>query len=248
VTEQQARSPRRRLVIGTTILACAVGLVGIANVEVTTKQGLNYEVSTHRLPLYLKMLQFMDRSAQYQQIAEEVTRGSTSDAERVLKVFDWTRRHIKWTPDGWPIVDDHVLNIIIRGHGVNDQQADVFTTLTTYAGVPAFWSRVPLDHELPGVLLAFARVDDRWRVFDVALGVVFRTPAGGLAALDDIAVNPAIIPESVRMRPVEQVTYSQILRTASMPPVPRTLRAELQMPVPRVLYEMKAAIGFETKE
>ena len=239
---------RRRWLIGTAVVASAFGLVGIASVEVTTKQGLNYEVSTHRLPLYLKMLQFVDRSEQYEQIAEEVASGSGSDAERVLKVFDWTRRHIKWTPDGWPIVDDHVLNIIIRGHGVNDQQADVFATLTTYAGVPAFWSRVPLDRGLPGVLLAFARVDDRWRVFDVAQGIVFRTPGGELATLDDIAAKPDIIPESVRMRPVEQSTYGEIVRTAPMPPVPQTLRAELQMPVPRFLYEVKAAVGLETKE
>ena len=239
---------RRWLLIGTALLASGLGLVGIASVEVTTKQGLNYEVSTHRLPLYLKMLQFVDRSEQYEQIAEEVTGGSSSDAERVLKVFDWTRRHIKWTPDGWPIVDDHVLNIIIRGHGVNDQQADVFATLTTYAGVPAFWSRVPLDRDRPGVLLAFAHVDDRWRVFDVAQGIVFRTPAGDLATLDDIAANPDIIPESVRTRPVEQVTYGDVLRTASMPPVPRILRAELQMPVARLLYEMQAAVGLETNE
>ena len=60
---------------------------------------------------------------------------------RVLAVFDWTARRIQPTPEGWPVVDDHILNIIIRGYGMTDQRADVFATLTTYAGVPAFWQR-----------------------------------------------------------------------------------------------------------
>jgi hypothetical protein len=231
----------RRLAAAVTV----VGLIGVANLEVTTRQGLNFEVSTHRLPLYLKAVQFIERSEEYQQIAEEVTHEATSDPDRVLKVFDWTRRRLRLTPEGWPIVDDHVLNIIIRGHAVNDQYADVFATIATYAGVPAFWSKVPFQRR-PGVILSFALVEGRWRVFDVANGVVFRTPAGDLATLADIAAHPDIIPRTVGAIDINGVSYADVVARASMPPVPNPLRAELQMPSLRLWHEMKVAAGLET--
>jgi hypothetical protein len=235
---------RRRIYLRLAAVAAIVGVIGAANLEVTTKQGLNFEVSTHRLPLYLKAVQFIERSAEYQQIAAEVTASATSDADRVLKVFEWTRRRLRPTPEGWPIVDDHILNIIIRGHAVNDQYADVFATIATYGGVLAFWSKVPLERR-PGVILSFALVEGRWRVLDVANGVVFRTPAGDLATLADIAARPDIIPTTVGAIDVNGVSYADVVARASMPPVPDPLRAELQMPSIRLWHEMKVIAGLE---
>jgi hypothetical protein len=227
------------------VLAGLVALAGILSLPVTTRQGVNYDVTTYRLPLYLTALEFVDRSAQYRQIAAEITRGATSDEARALKVFEWTRRQIRTTPQGWPVVDDHILNIIIRGHGTGDQQADVFATLATYAGVPAFWRCVPPDHQRPGIILSFARVAGRWRVFDVAAGIAFRTPAGDLATLDELSGHAELVPVAVRLLEIEDVPYADIVTRAPMPVVPHPLRAELQMPLPRVWHEMKAAVGFE---
>ncbi len=227
-------------------LIAVIGLVGVANVDVTTKQGVNFEVSTHRLPLYLKVLQFIDRSFQYQQIANEITRGAVSDADRTLRIFEWTRRTIRPTPAEWPVVDDHILNIIIRGHGVNDQQADVFTTLCTYAGVPAFWAKVRAVRGGAGVIMSFARVDGRWRVFDVFDGIVFHTGAGELATMDDLRGHAELVPEAARSLDVEGVPYTEIVTKASTPPVPSPLRAELQMPSARVWYQLKVAVRLES--
>src|SRR5579862_2383634 len=122
---------RPRRLLGVALVVLAVGLVGVANVKVTTRQGVNYDVTSRRIPLYLKTLELIDRSVQYQQIADGIARGASTDSDRALRVFDWTRTQIRATPDGWPVVDDHVLNVIIRGYGVSDQQADVFATLAT---------------------------------------------------------------------------------------------------------------------
>jgi hypothetical protein len=209
---------------------------------------VNAEVSTHRLPLYLKSLEFVERSAQYRHIAGEIGDGAMADTDRVVRVFEWTRRHIRQTPDDWPVVDDHILNIVIRGYGTNDQQADVFTTLASYAGVPAFWAKVPATPGQPHLLLSFARVDGRWRVFDVASGVAFRTGRGALATLDDIHADPALIPAEVRALPVGAQTYSDVMAHAAMPSVPHPLRAELQMPMPRLWHELRAAVHLEPHE
>lgn len=236
-------SQRRRLFKLASLVA-VVALVGAVSLEVTTKQGLNYEVSTHRIPLYLKALQFIDRSVQYRQISQEVTRNAVSDEDRALRVFEWTRRHIKPTPPGWPIVDDHILNIVIRGYGMNDQQADVFATLATYAGVPAFWAKVPGERAGKGVILSFARVDGRWRVFDVSAGIIFRDAAGELATMADLKGHSELVPALAQSTDVGGVPYAEVVTTASLPPVPDPLRAEMQMPSARLWHELKVVLRF----
>lgn len=240
---------RATLLRAAVVLLMVVAAYALLTATVTTRQGLNYEVTAHRIPLYLKALQFVDRDAQYGQIAGEITAGAASDEERVVRVFEWTARHIRTTPDGWPVVDDHILNIIIRGHGVTDQKADVFATLATYAGVPAFWGKVRAGESGPAALLSFARVEGRWRVLDVANGVVFRTAAGDMATLEDVRVQPDIVPESLAALTSEDGTpYRDILVRGAMPPVPSPLRAELQMPSRRLWHELKATVGLDSSE
>lgn len=246
MSELRARASRRWRRLGLALLVTALTVVGVAHLEVTTKQGVNFEVTTHRMPLYVKALQFINRSVQYEQIADEVTEGAVSDADRALKVFDWTRRQIKPTPKDWTILDDHILHIIIRGHGVNDQQADVFATLATYSGVPAFWTKVRLQPEGPGVILSFALVDGRWRVFDVFAGIAFRDDTGKLATMDGLRGRPDLVPASMRTVLVEGLAYEDIVTRASMPAIPETLRAELQMPTARLWYQVKVALRLES--
>jgi hypothetical protein len=217
-------------------MVVSVALV-FANLPVTTKQGVNFEVSSHRLPLYLKAFEFLDRNAQYRQLAAEITHGIDSDEKRALAVYDWTTRRIQPAPEGWPIVDDHILNIIIRGYGVSDQRADVFATLSTYAGVSAFWQKVDAPGTEDGVILTFVRVDGRWVVMDVANGFVFRNVRGELASAEDIAADRAVIPARVETLTIGSTPYSQVLNQLRTPPIPRALRAELQMPGRRLWDE-----------
>lgn len=235
---------RRRFVAAVSIAGVVIGLGVVAHLPVTTKQGVNYEVSTHRLPLYVKGLQFIDRDVQYQQLAAEVAGSAPSDEARLLAIFEWTRRNIRPTPDGWPVVDDHILNIVIRGHGVRDQQADVFAMLATYAGVPAFWSRMELPSAPDSLILAFARVKERWVVLDIANGLVFRNVDGGLATAEELAAGQCVSPELNGLK-IGTSPYLHFLEQLRTPPVPKPLRAELQMLGPRLWYEAKRAVGFE---
>ena len=189
---------RRSQLVGVGLVTLLAGLVMVANLSVTTLQGVNFEVTTHRLPLYVKTIEFLDRHVQYRQLADEITRGVVTDEGRILAVFNWTTRNIRPTPDGWPVVDDHILNIVIRGHGLADQRADVFATITTYAGVRTFWYKVRAPGAKGGLILSFARLGERWVVIDVAHGFVFRTAGGAMATAEDIAANPALLPADAR--------------------------------------------------
>jgi len=227
----------RRWSAALAFVIAGVVVIGVASLDVTTKQGVNFEVSTHRLPLYLKALQFVERSAEYRRVAQEVVADATSDSERALKVFEWTRRRIRPTPPEWPVVDDHILNIIIRGHGLGDQHADVFATLATYGGVPAFWTKLP-ESARAGLIVSFARIDGRWRVFDVFNGVVFRTANGDLATMADLKGREDLVPAAVRSLDIAGLRYADIVTTSPMPEVPKPLRAELQMPLARLRHEV----------
>lgn len=236
---------RRSQLVGVGLVTLLAGLLVVANASVTTKKGVNFEVTTHRLPLYVKTIEFLDRHAQYRQLADEITRGVVTDEGRILAVFNWTTRNIRPTPDGWPVVDDHILNIVIRGHGLADQRADVFATIASYAGVPSFWCKVDAPGTKDGLILSFARLGGRWVVIDVDHGFVFRTAGGAMATAEDIAVNPALLPADARSLMVGSTPYRLVFDSLRTPPIPRLLRAELQMPWPRLWYETRRTVGLE---
>lgn len=243
------KPPARRHTLRTvlwTLSAVVVTVMLAGSVTVTTRQGVNFDVTEHRLPLYLKTFEFMDRDAQYRQIANEITRGAASDESRMTAVLAWTSRRIQPTPEHWAVVDDHILNIIIRGHGTSDQRADVFATLLTYAGVPAFWQRIDAPNTHDGVILTFVHVDGRWVVVDVANGFVFRNDRGQLAAAGEFASGRVVMPPEAGHIAVGATPYAQILAQVRMPVVPRTLRAELQMPWPRIWHSARTAVGLES--
>jgi hypothetical protein len=245
MTTELARVRRRYRAAALLLVLLGAGLVLVANVPVVSKQGVNFGVSEHRMPLYLKAFEFLDRDAQYRQLANEITHEASSDRERVLVLFDWTARRIQPAPEGWPIVDDHILNIIIRGYGTNDQRADVFATLTTYAGVPAFWRKVVAPGTHDGVVLTFVRVEGRWVVMDIANGFIFRNARGELASAEDVAANRSLVPAAAGSIMMGSTPYSQAFEQLRTPATPRPLRAELQMPWPRLWDQAKRAVGYE---
>lgn len=225
---------RRKLVVRALLIA-GLGLGAVwmlAMVRATTRQAVDFHTTVKKIPLYAKAIAFVHRDVEYRLLAREITAGLTSEPERVLAVFEWTRQHIRQTPTDWPVVDDHVWHIIIRGHGLADQMADVFTTLSTYAGVPAFWKQGL-------VILSFARVEGRWRMFDVANGLVFTDAQGHLADVHELFSYPQLIRMTSGSRTVGHLPYDQYVvrfRPFHLPPV---LRAEQQMTLPRLLFEAR---------
>ncbi len=204
----------------------------IATLPSTTRQGVNSRLSISTLPLYVKVIDFLHRHAHYQLLAEAITRGCRSDEERALAIFAWTRRNIRETPKGWPVIDDHVLDIIIRGYGANDQMADVFTTLASYAGLPAFWRQ-------RDVALAFVQTEGRWRMFDVQYGLIFTDADGQLAEVNALLEDPALIKQAAGSLTVNGRSYEQCVARMGPFRVPAVLRGRLHMPLPRLLFEAK---------
>ena len=220
------------------------GAVVLTTSQVTTRQGVNFHVSTRRIPLHVKAVDFLHRHWQYRLLAREITRDCTTDQARALAVLAWTREHIKPTPAGWPVVDDHILHIIIRGYGESDQMADVFATLATYAGVDAFWKAcVRRQGELAGTVLSFARIDGRWTAFDVERGVVFTASTGRLASVEELAAHPDWVTASAAEVRTRRPPYESLFAKLVPFAPPHPLRAQEQMPWPRCWHAVQRVVG-----
>jgi hypothetical protein len=228
------------------VLVTAVfGIVALALVPAETRQGVNGVVATHHLPLYAKALDFVQRDSMYGRLASRIVAEDASAEQKALTVFDWTVKNIRNSPPELPVVDDHISHIIIRGYGDPDQKADVFTTLLTYADVPAYWFWLGKG---PYLIVSLAWVDGRWRAFDVHNGIVFRTGAGALASVEDLAADPALVSAVAGDRTWGSRPYRSYFDGFQPPVAPDLLRAEVQMVWPRALYPLIRLVGLGRRE
>ena len=242
MTQPASTGLRRRRVPAGLVAGCLIigGAAWVMAHPAMTRQGVNYRVTAHAIPWHIKALEFYLRDAHYRRLASEITHGSATSEARALAILRWTRERIRPTPDGWPVIDDHIDHIIIRGHGEDDQIADVFTTLATYAGLPAFWKIVRARAGDQVLVLAFVRVDGRWTVWDVRRGFVFTRADGTLASIEELRTTPALVAAVAGTATYARQAYRVYVEDGLVSfAVPSMLRAHQQMPWRRALYEIQ---------
>lgn len=212
----------------------------ILNVNVTTRQGVNYQLYTIKIPLYLKILDFFDRHYNYRLLVKRIAKGAVTDEERLMRIFEWTHANIRKVPEGFPVIDDHVWHIIIRGYGARDQSSDVFTTLCNYAGINAFFFNVYLRDGAKKRVFSFARLSGRWYIFDPYSGIYFKDAYGKMVDVDTIRAKGAWQIEGVGEVP--EINYVAYLD--NLPPIsdPGFARPNLQSPLRRILYQISKGL------
>lgn len=210
------------------------------NTKVTTRQGIDYQLSTVRIPLYLKLIDFFDRHYNYKELVRRIYNGNDAkvDEEQIKKIFEWTYKNIRKVPEGFPVVDDHVWHIIIRGYGVNDQASDVFTTLCNYAGTDAFFCWIKATNQAHRIPLSFVKIKGRWNVFDPYNGNYFKNTKGDLAAIEEIIKGDWLI-ESIDSSNAPDVNYAQYLKNLIVIKDVNLTRANIQSPFNRLKFEIK---------
>lgn len=223
------------------ILAIVVAIVAAALWPVSTRQGVDFVVNTRPLPLYVKVLEFVDRDASYRALVAQVTADATGEESRARALLSWTRDNIRPMPPGFPVIDDHVWHIIVRGYGTDEQRDDVFTTLTTYAGIPGYW--FVLRQAGRRLTVSAVKIRGAWRLFDVSRGLVFRDADNDLATLDAIAQRPALVATAAAGLMHNDRPYAAYFGDFRPPAPPSPLRGELQMPGPRLVFEARRAVG-----
>lgn len=220
--------------------------MAIALVPTETRQGVDFSQYTFTLPLYEKAVDFVQRDLSYARLVERLVSEDEPAESRALTLFDWTRENIRDVPAGFPIVDDHVSHIIIRGYGQEDQKADVFTTLTTYAGLPGTMGFS--DPPSPRLVLSYIWIDGRWTVFDVENEIVFRNRSGGLASVEEVTDDPWVLESVAANRVYLGKPYASYFVDYRAPNPQDVVRAELQMLWPRASYRLKRILGLGRRE
>ncbi|UCB56960.1 MAG: transglutaminase domain-containing protein [Candidatus Omnitrophota bacterium] len=218
------------------IIVFIAGLIAVFNVDVNTRQGVNYKWHTIKIPLGLKILDFFDRHYNYKVLVKRIIKDSKNDTERALKIFEWTYKNIRRTPEDFPVIDDHVWHIIVRGYGVKDQYSDVFTTLCNYAGIEAFYTCIRSSSQKQKIALSFLKIEGKWSVFDPYRGIYFKNKDGDFASVEEIK-SGAISMESLGGKP--DIDYAVYF--CNLPSVKNAglNRANIQSPLNRLLYELK---------
>ncbi|TAN62098.1 hypothetical protein EPN16_02275 [bacterium] len=220
------------------LLIPAAGILFLLNVNVTIRQGINGVVKDVRMPLYLKLLDFFDRHYNYLNLARAITHNADSEMDRAFKLFSWTIANIRKVPEGFPVVDDHVWHIIVRGYGASDQSQDVFTTLCNYSGLRSFFGLV---YERPGAgkrkAFSFVKIDGDWRVFDAHAGVYFVDSRGKLSSISQISSGDWQVKNTFGNK--TRTDYETYM--ANLEGINDTgfRRANIQSPVKRLLFEIK---------
>ncbi|MBN2452688.1 MAG: transglutaminase domain-containing protein [Candidatus Omnitrophica bacterium] len=236
----------KRIILALILLSAVILAV---NIPTHIQVGVSGQYRIIRMPFYAKWTQFLARHYEYGRLSREITAGCRTDEEKVLAIFKWVRAHLKDVPAGMPVCDDHVLYIIIRGYATPGQFQDVFTTLCAYAGIPAFFDRVYDESHENRYILSFVRLSGKLRVFDAYRGIYFRTGSREIAATDDIVRDRSIVDsKDTGTVLVNGAPYKEFFHDLSGVSEPQTIRPRKQMPLPRIVFEIKQAVGIEREE
>ncbi len=173
------------------IVICGfIALFLLLNVETSTRQSINYQNRVFKIPLYLKISNFLDRHYNYKWLVDKILHDQKEESEKAKAIFHWTVSHIKSQPPELDIVDDHVWHIIVRGYGVADQAADVYATLSNYAGLKAFIlslkgssGSISIPNHIP---LSAVYFDGAWHLSDPYNHVQFENGEGRWATIKEI--------------------------------------------------------------
>jgi hypothetical protein len=188
------------VVVGVLLLMLVKGAL---SQSVVTYKGINYQVSEQSLPRYLKILAFFYRHYEYQNLANHLVGQVSDHNEKIEILFKWVQQHIRPVPEGYPVIDDHIWDIIVRGYGTQDQAADVLAVLSAYSGIPAHFYMLYAPETSQGIGIAFIqRIEGGYGSFDPRADIILRHTDGRLLSIEEIREQPALVEQMTEGRVV----------------------------------------------
>lgn len=241
------RNIRRKTAwISGVFLFCATALLLILNMETTTRQSINYQVWELKIPLYLKLSNFMDRHWNYHWLVKRIVQNRMDENQKTKAIFRWTLEHIADQPSQLDIVDDHVWNIIVRGYGTEDQSTDVFATLCNYAGLKAviISCDAPKGKVPARIWLSAIYFNNSWRICDISRGIEFKNREGQWATVAEVLAGVGKAEHNTGsphkgMAVLDYPSYFQALKTIDFDKLYRINRSTIQKPFARFLYFLR---------
>ena len=99
--------------------------------ETSRSIGINYEIYEYKIPVYVKLFDFMQRHFNYKYIVYDINKDYKDDKNKVINLSKWIFKNIKkfTSSDNIDIVDHHPLTILERRLGKKDQFSDILSVL-----------------------------------------------------------------------------------------------------------------------
>jgi TolA-binding protein len=138
------------------------------------------------------------REVSYQYLADRLTSGASSDAERAVRLFDFVHGQVNVV--GAPVVDDNPWNDLVRGIGWCDQQSWDLATLLSKQGIHARFAMLRTASGVSPHTVAEVKLGERWALFDPLNGLYYRKPDGTFATLEEVTGEPALIAQESKIR------------------------------------------------
>lgn len=234
------KKKNRHFIKASLFTAILLTVAFILNLRVSYYQAINYNVRIVRIPLYLKIIDLFSRHYHYRELVQEITAASKDEEEKAIALFKWIYRNIRKVPADFPVIDDHLWHIIIRGYGTDDQSADVFSTLCNYAGIESFfaWPDLLTKEENKKICLSFVKLKGKWCIFDPYRGVYFTDKDGKPAGIEAIKNNVYFLQCLTVMPAIDYSDYLQGLISININN-PGLRKSNIQSPLTRLLFEIQ---------
>jgi len=219
-------------------LSLVIGLVYLLNLEVIYQRGINNQVHTVRVPLYLKTIDFFSRHYNYKHLAKQIIGNEKGKEKRALRLLEWTFHNLKKQPESLPIVDDHVWHIIVRGYGINDQFSDVLATLCNYAGMDSFFNVYSsADHKKHTYFTSININGKDWTFMDPYRGVYFVNEKGRLASIKEMKLGNYSI-SRVQGADLDPFDYQAVFQNVKRMEKLGLSRSSIQSPLNRLMFQL----------
>lgn len=142
----------------------------------------------------------------YETIANRLKPGTHSDEEWSLRLLDYVHRNV-FIPSNATVIDQEPLDMLARGIGWCDQQANLLMYIAARAGMDARLIFLKLASGVSPHSVTEIMNDDAWRVFDPYCGITFRNPyTGQLATRQDLIAQPYLITQHPKAVAITQVS------------------------------------------
>ena len=235
-------NPRRQSLrwLVAAMAACLVGVIAAWPVE--TRSGVDYEWSSRRILLFEKVVDFVSRDLQTRRLVDDILVEISGEQEQVVAIFDWVGSHVRPVPEGFPIVDDHVLHIIIRGYGARDQRTEAFSLLASYAGMRSAAAVLKSPTGNAEIIVALVEIGERVYVFDVVNEIIFLDRSGTLVDVEQLMANPELVSSAAPERRIRDVPYEGFYESVAQAR-PNFSRMEMQKPWGRLRSEVSKLLG-----
>jgi hypothetical protein len=175
------------------VLLLAAAVVTL-NYPLTEEGTIGGEPYAKKMPLYVKACGLVYREWMYKDLAREITAGCKGDLAKVIAIFDWVANNIMPDiPPGLKAVDDYSYNAVIRQYGTKEQVNEVFAILCLTSGIQAGWDLCYNADKSESVIFAFALVDGRWLIFDIARHKYFLNAQGRIASVHDYIKDNVVL-------------------------------------------------------